>query len=400
MNKRHVTSFIAAFAALTVMLVSSCSEKQPAISLLSCSVDSVDFAFVNPHGEVLPYGVKSGMPSAVVNGYFTATDGAGVSVYKYNKENPEPVKGLSGLKSAGFMAYGVIPVCRQGGHIEIANGKGESVAALVISDGEITECVPGFVDGVLVVTTDKGLQGLVDTHGQIVVKPEYTSIGPIRNGRFIAMTDVPAGNIINQKFSVVRTDGRTVFVFPDDVVPVNQNIINGKTVVRTASGFGICDITDGGSVKELPSSIKAVTDFDDGKIAYRDANGRSGLISVDGQEILQPKFRRIRIGSKGIVAVCDEAGWAIIDNDGNRKEMPGVTMLSPVPEQAVDAGFAFIGQKDGGYFVINSKGEIMNEEPLMRINYNSLTSAAKITSGYPVATTPVELPLDDGFDSL
>ncbi len=385
---------------LSVLLIlASCSEKKAEIGLLPCLTDSLQPAFVKADGEIIPFGLKVGEISAVVNGYFTAMEGAGLIVYKFNNGKPQPVNGLTGLKSAGYMAYGVMPVNRPGQHIEIVNGKGENVAVLEITEGEITECAPVFVDGFLTVTTDKGLQGLVNVKGEIVVNPVYSSIGEICDGKFIAMMDTAIGNEVRQRFAVVNTEGETVYAFPDDCAPVSQSIHDCKTVVRTQEGFAICDVKNNGAMIVLPKDISAVLDFVDGMIVYRTNNGVKGVIDCNGTEVVPAENRQIRIGPHGLIAVNDKNGWFIVDPEkGTRTQLNGFSMLSPVPAQAAESGYAFIGQTPEGYFIVDANGTKMNKAPLTKISYDKISVLPKVTSGYPVATTSVELPLDEDWE--
>lgn len=390
-----------ALSVLTAVISFSCSSDGGLrVEALSCEIDSVDCAFVTPDGNVTECALPALRLSPVVNGFFNASLSDGIAVYRWNDGNPESLTGLSKLKSAGFFAEGVIPVSRQGSHIQLVDADAKVVAELELPEGEITECGPCFVDGLLAVTTDKATTGFVDNRGKMIVDPIYSSVGPVSDRRFVAMYESAEGNVSRQQFVVVDFDGHTLYDFPSGITPVDMKLHSSRVVVRTPSGFGVCDISSGGSVTPLPAAVRAVTETAGGLIVYRVASGMKGLLDIDGKLCLQPVFRQIRIGADNRVAVYDGKIWALMDSNGeNRVDLPGIISVAPAGHYAQESGFAFVARTAGGACsLLDAEGKKLGSKPLSAITYGDLTVAAKVVSGYPSATTPVELPFEEEME--
>lgn len=375
-----------------MLLLVSCSERAAIVEALPCVASDGTRSFITPNGELInPKLVEDVNISPLVNGFFTASTPEGRAVYKLNGDKVEAIEGLSGLKSAGYMACGVMPVCRSGNHVELVNPDGERVATLELKEGEITECAPCFVDGVLVITNDKGRQGLVDTEGRVLIEPIYSSISPIRDGLMIAMIESNKGAFVTQSYVVVNTSGKVVFDLKNDV-PVCDIVCNGKVVVKTKNGFAVVDINSG-VAKVLPESVSRVQSVADGLIVYRNKTGDYGLLSVGGEAVLDAVYNGLRIGKENVVA-AHKGNWQIIDTKTDVAiDLPELEMLSPVTGEAQKSGFAFVGKTAQGYYLIDNNGKHINESPLKSIDYGKL-SMTYMATDYPVSTAPIEMPGD------
>lgn len=377
-----------------LLMFSACKKTETAeIGALPCRTASGQPAFVKSDGEVLDLHLTGLAVGPLVNGFFTAATPDGVTVYHMTPDGPEIVEGLSGLRSAGFMAYGVMPVCRPGRHIELVDAEGVTVASVEVPDGEVTESAPSFVDGVLAVTTDSGLSGLVDTKGNFIVSPRFASLGPVSGGMMIAMTDAETDNGgLTQLFSVIDVKGNVVFSFPDSMVPVCEIVSDGKVPVRTASGFAVADVTAAGALTPLPASVRRIEDAADGLIVFRDSSGKRGLMDYSGNVIVAPVYSALRIGPGGTVAASDGTVWSLIGRDGAEiSALPEFTVVSPAPRAAYAAGFAFVGRTADGFWLVGENGEKVNSSPFESVDYSRLLTQ-KVTTDYPVRTAPVELP--------
>lgn len=377
---------------LTAFLLVSCTERTATVEALPGVDARGQTCFVTSDGSMHEVSLAGIRVSQLVNGYFSASTPDGVTVYSFSNGKAEAVSGLSGLKTAGFMSCGVIPVCRPGGHIELVDGNGERVALLELENGDITECAPYFVDGVLVVTDRDGYQGLVDTKGKFIIVPTYESIGPIADGKMIAMSDKEHGSLLLQHYYVIDTDGKMVYDFEENV-PVSLTLKNDKAVIRSEQGFAVLDVNNG-VMTELPSFVRHIDSAARGYIVYRDAKGLRGLLDLDGNTILGASYRQLRIGPDGTVAANTGTKWMVIDiKTGLHRDMPDLMMLSPIEAAAYDKGFAFVGKSSAGYFIINRNGDRMNSEPLREVDYSRL-STAYVATDYPAFTAPEEMPGD------
>ena len=115
------------------MTLTSCGDTgtdSGVISYLPARVGETDsWGLVGSDGNMFVTGGYANMPSQAINGYFTveADDGTGITVYRATTP-PSAVTSLTGLRAAGTMTYGRIPVVRPDGRIELADRAGKTVA--------------------------------------------------------------------------------------------------------------------------------------------------------------------------------------------------------------------------------------------------------------------------------
>lgn len=374
------------------MALSSCKEKAAEIEALPCSVDAEIFNLIKSDGQVIDLGLGGQQVSPMINNYFFASTPEGISVYHLDGDEPELVEGLSGLKSAGYMSYCVMPICRPGRHIELVDKNGATVASLELPEGEVTECSSFFIDGVLCICTDKGLKGLINTKGQVIVEPKFAALSQPYDGKIIAMTDDASGDVMLQHFSIIDTKGNTLDEFPSEVVPVIREITCGKLVVRTPKGFAVADVNNHLSLTELPSTVRRIVDAAEGVIVYRNGQGLYGLLDIDGNELLPPKQRSILIGPDKRVAVYNGIKWRIMGIDGSDPvDLVDVRMMSTAPGRAFLTGFAFIGRSATGCRLYDAQGNVVSTELMRTIDY-SRPVMSHVTTDYPIITAPMEMP--------
>jgi len=383
---------------LTMAVVSGCGRGNEAVvEALPCATDSLSADFIDADGSLIKLGLAGQKISPLINGYFTASTVDGVTVYKYNGSADgvaeiEVVPGLSGLRSAGCMSYGVIPVSRHGGHIEFVDKDGTTVASLELQQGEITECDPYFTEGVMRITTDGGSIGLVNPQGEIVVEPGYASLGLPSNGLIIAMVDVEKDGMLTQRYMVIDKDGNEVVRFPDDMTPVNLEISDGFVGVRTGSGFAVADVKHGMKLSPLPSSVTAIDAIADGVVVVSAGRGKKGLFKTDGTQVLELSYNQIRLGADGDIAYCKDSKWYVgAIGDENFKEVKGATIVTPAPLCEGKCRFNFVAQTSAGYFLLDSKGEKAGDVTLRSIDCGQPVFNA-VRTDYPRSTTTVELP--------
>lgn len=385
--------------ALAALALTSCKQDSAQIDALPCATDSTHESVVESNGEIVSLDIADARLSAVVNGFFTASTPDGVTVYRLHDGVAEPVEGLGGLVSAGYMSEGVMPVVRQGGHIELVDKKGETVAVLQTADGEITESGAFFQKGVLVVTSDKGLQGLVNIKGEFVLQPQYASIGPVDDkGLMVAMREVGDENDLQQRFELINTDGSVLNTFDASVQLVSDVICDGKVVARTADGFAVVDATNSQVVAKLPANVARVDEVSAGAIVYRASGRVKGLIDFNGNQLLPAKYRQLRIGPSETVAAFDGKNWQIVKYSGELVvTTDGVSMLSPAPRLSFPSGFAYVETTANGCNLRRADGQLVLSTPVMKIGYESLATE-KVTTDYAVSTTLIELPDEEDLN--
>ncbi|MCM1348999.1 MAG: hypothetical protein NC338_06255 [Firmicutes bacterium] len=384
---------------IAVGWLTSCAPKGAEVEALPCAFDSTQFNMIDSKGQVIDLGVSTHSISPLVNGFFHASTPDGVTVYKLTADGPQPVEGLTGLVSAGYMACGVMPVCKQGNHIELVNDDGESVATITLDEGEVTECDAFMREGLLRVTTDSGMQGAVNTKGEFVVRPIFSLLGPVDGGKMLAMIEAEAPDgIVSQKYQLIDSKMNVLYEF-SEYTPVLMDVRNGYVIVRKAGSqtFALCNAGGDKSIVDLPAEVRSVEAMGSDGIVIRDANGRKGIVDYSGHMLLPAKYKQVRLGPNGRVAVTDGSQWFLMDANGeNAVAIGGASMVSPAPEASFAQGFAFVCRAAAGMYLVNTAGELVNAKPLAMIDNGGL-DLLKVVTDYPQATTTIELPGDEDW---
>lgn len=382
---------------LFIAVMQACSSPEGRIEALPCASDSTSIDFINSKGEITKLNLAAPVVSPLVNGYFYTATPDGVTVYRLTDRGPEEVPGLAGLMSAGFMSEGVMPVCRKGGHITLVDGKGETRAVIEIADGEVTECDPMMVNGLLRVTTDKGLQGAVDADGNMVIDPIYDELGPVSaNGKMLAMRSVETPEGIK---SVCETLGKDGKVWGDGCFhqPLDMNLCDDRYVVWEDGRFRLYS-PGTASHRDLPDWVRHIEEVAQGLLVCRAADGLKGVVDFDGNETLPPRYRQVRIGPERRVAVTDGTGWQLMDyNGGNAVAVADAVIVSPAPPQAFKEGFAFVSRTRQGAFLVDAEGKRVNPTALIAID-NGNPALSKVFTDYPARTAPLELPGEEEWE--
>ena len=114
--------------ALVSVLLSSCGNggDEVRVDLLPVKLaDNGKWSMVDNKGNIRYEDEFKNVPSAVVEGYFTASEKDGYCLYRASAKKPEEVGGCSGLKYAGHMRNGLMPVTRKDSRISVIGTDGK-----------------------------------------------------------------------------------------------------------------------------------------------------------------------------------------------------------------------------------------------------------------------------------
>lgn len=277
--KKFVITLLAVTSLLVGAAMSSCSQSKngkegseageavdnSSPEMLAVQIEKDGrWSFYGKDGKVYCKDSIKCQPSDVWNGYYTiaAEYFKGVdfnypyTVYKFG-EKPEPVKGCTDLKAAGFMNCGLIPVTKKGERISLVDGDGNVKFRLDPVDGkEVLWCAPGFYEGLLAFCDSDNKRGYVNTEGKVVIKPRFDGASPFCEGVAIVLEHTPEGVV----FKTIDKTGKVVFTFSDGFLPQSNVfsdgcIIAGKDVNRyTESRYIIVDKT-GKTVFTFPDRV-------------------------------------------------------------------------------------------------------------------------------------------------
>lgn len=176
------------------LLVTSCSHQVAyQVDYLPCQqVADGRWGFVSPDGIVAIAGQFDNEPSAVVDGMFTVQSGSCYQLYQIREGQLQMV--ADSLLSAGTPAYGLVPVCRESGKVEILNAQGETVFHLDEVDNQVVVGTDSeYKWGMLKVRTNNSLGqqhvALIGTDGNAVMAPRYTELEVISPDLFWVMIE-------------------------------------------------------------------------------------------------------------------------------------------------------------------------------------------------------------------
>lgn len=330
-------------------------------------------------------------PSAVVNGYFTAKEAGGITVYK-SGISPRPVSGLTGLSEAGVMSCGLMPIARKGKRIELVDGNGVTRIQLTSFDGrEIVKTAPYFIDSVLAVCTHDGLWGAVGPSGEMVVEPVYRN-----EPRFSEKIAVVSRDVIVDVDSVTsRTDvryylinnaGKVVFTFPSALRP-ESGVHGGRMVIRSKSGR-LAFLSVKGQLTELPAGVTSVDWFDGTYAIVRNKSGLSGLIDAEHEGLMSPIYKVLEyVGYNRFIVSEDGRSYALTDSVARPKvTLTGFDSVRVVshPAAGIVSAFNLIGFGSAGEVLMNAAGRRLGAGPFAALSFRAalLTDDGYVHTGY------------------
>lgn len=200
--------------------------------------------------------------------------------------------------------------------------------------------------------------GLVDEKGNIIVKPEYSSITKMEKGLFLVEKE--------WKYGVINDEGKMIVELKYDK-PIDQ-IEDGMLVVPEGANYHTLLDPYGNYISKLPYEL--VFDFEDGYAIVR-SNFKYGMIDSKAEVVLEPEYDDISDFYGEIKVISKDLKKGLINKKGE-------IILEPVYNTitSVFNGVSVI-KKNNLYGVIDSRGNILFEpqfDYIYDINFKSGTS--------------------------
>lgn len=191
MNKQRITKFIMGAGTLFIAssILSSCMffREKKEFYIPVQKVEGGAWYFINEEGERVGTQEWEFEPSITKDGIFTARIDEGLTVYRWDGDEAKAIDSLQNLVSVGVYNDGLLPVTPAMSRIRIVNRKGKVKFVLdPIDDKEITSCDQQFSEDLLVVNTSDGKAGVINSDGEVVVKPKYSEISRFNEGYALA----------------------------------------------------------------------------------------------------------------------------------------------------------------------------------------------------------------------
>lgn len=390
-------------ALLSAMTLTSCGDTgtdSGVISYLPARVGETDsWGLVGSDGNMFVTGGYANMPSQAINGYFTveADDGTGITVYRATTP-PSAVTSLTGLRAAGTMTYGRIPVVRPDGRIELADRDGKTVATLTPSgNDEITESLPYFTDGLLIIKTASGRYGAVDTDGKTVITPGYTYLSPFCHDVALARTDTDNSTA----YSLINTKGSTVMTFPEDMKPLSPMITAELLPVKRTEGCGFINLQ--GDYRAMPAKVTDIKEYNNDYFVYLSSDLHEGAMSIYYDEVLPAEYDRIKLLDSDRFVACAGGEWNLYNEKGAKvaslSDYKDVYVLQQWP---FESDFSLMGRTpEDKINLLDENGREVTTTDFTNIKFNSYKSIVSDYLDINVLTEAVTERLEpDGFNDV
>lgn len=335
---------------LAVTIV-SCANTSSNIQYLPCQTEkNTDWGFVDAHGNVVCADMFKNQPSYVREGLFNIKESNGTyTLYTFDVKKPSIL--LENLAFVGSPRNGLLPLCRKDNRIEIINTKGQTIFELNKLDGKaVKACGCIFRHGYLIVQTEDGLCGLVNTKGKMVLKPKYSLLLPLNKNFIFAEIDgeVLFVNEKGEKCGEWKREGDLLGILPFDWT--RESPI--EYFVKEKDGRYIIYNLKGEQILKCPERVKEILEIKNGFFVYEGEDGR-GVMSFKGERIINDKYLLINILNKGFVALRDEEhSFEVLNKKGEV-----IRKINDYKRIDVVDGFAYIGKDGNDEFVLNSNFE-------------------------------------------
>lgn len=305
-------------------------------------------------------------PSAAVNGLFSVkNDAGGIDVYIIDTV-PAAIKELRGLKYAGAMAYGLMPVTRKGKRIELVDAFGATAIGIPAIDGrEIVKTAPYFIDGLLAVYTQDGKWGAINTRGEMVVDAVYDN-EPRFSERIAAVARqveerIDSDSVVSRTVNyLVNSGGRVIFTFPKGMKP-RSRMLGNRMIVELPSG-SLAAMTAKGELKPLPSEAKYVIDHTAEYIIYATADGAVSLLNADMKPVASSMRSIAALDSSRYLLGTAAGTYSIIDATGkptvNFNGFDSIRSLNHIAPGIVTP-FQLLGYGPDGMLLKNYRGHTL-----------------------------------------
>ena len=368
MKKLHFFSLVAVF-----FILCGCSSKSGQIQYLPCKVDKGDdWGFVNAKGEVFCKDGFKSCPSVVRDGVFFVKEGETYSMYKFDAKKPSLL--MEDILCYGRPRNGIVPVCRKDNHIEVLDVSGKVLFTLDDLDGqEVISCSTGYTTtGYLTVNTadDQGnlYCAVIDTKGNVILKPKYSSIQILSDNLFYVGTDSESKKIFVNKKGEKQDQWKEL----DLCSTMVDRASYGNFQYVCAKRDDRCYIYDlkGEEILKCSEKVHDILDISKDYFVFEGANGY-GVMNLKGEKLLSDKYQKIQMleGVEYLVLKDSEHKWEWLDKKGELKE----TLSSFEDGVAYIKEFGYIAGDNNIYYILNKKFERASKEELYDFEYPGIT---------------------------
>ncbi|MDE5850081.1 MAG: WG repeat-containing protein [Muribaculaceae bacterium] len=429
MNKYN--SLFLTFSALAAATVlTGCGEDSPKVTQLPFKTEQDGkWGLISTDGKVILENEFRNVPTYVTDDRFFVQNQDGFWEMYTASEKPERIGGE--LRYASVFSDGVAMVTPRDQPISIIDTKGNVKMELVEFEGKKVSWAGPFVRSTAIVGCDT-VQGVVNTSGKTVVKPEYANINQLVNGLLIADsheyvsthleydTIKPKGTekILDHKGNEKYVlDGSKYWnivseAVTDKYITVRKRNLEMKTVGSGKDSYTYPEVTwtysvidyKGETVLKPSKDIYSVLGIRGDMYSFANEDLLCGVKTFDGKEIVKAEYNGINfIGTDMIAAMKngdESTDWnpivTIFDTEGKRVTNQPVRGVSGIDKYLPLAGNnVFVEVENGEWTVLDAKGQKLDNLPKLysvlpysggdermytdKVNFESLIKGLELT---------------------
>lgn len=346
-------------------------------ALVSCSSDGVEYipfkssenggwGLINSKGDVKFDGEFKNDITLANHGAFFAKNNEGEwELYSLDEKTPKSIS--SGYVQAGAFLSEVAPVVKEGEKITLINNKGEVMVTLDKAEGKPIKACGNFNEGLAYIVTSEGY-GMINTSGEVVVKPVYKSISACQGGVIIGVNEKDNIDFIDKTGKVTAT------ISPEDLDLQTSYLTDGFFAAKEkkTDRWGILD-SNGKWKMDPTGKIKNIGEISGKQFIYSDNDDKAGVMNFDRKELIKASYNYLRFVCGGDLIYAGE----YLDGD---KVASLINLKGKILIENIKNGWAndlfpnaiFLSfSHDGDFLMYNNKGkEIKTEAGIASIKDN------------------------------
>lgn len=367
------------FYGLMMFILSSCSKGEidfKECELLPVKISNSDYwSMLDPEGNIVYESEFSQSPTTCYNGIFVVPENDGYTVYRRGNKRPELVGKCEGLKAAGVMNEGLMPVVFPDERISVINSDGEKQFTLEPYKGtEIVQCATYYTNGLLAVQLSNGKWGYVDTKGEMVIKPAYDICFKFSENFAVVGKN---NNDYSTRYYVIDTNGEVVFKLKSSQGLGSYSYKDGYLVAEQNKRIVFLD-KKGEVAKKLPAKAKYISDYNKDYIIFSNGDNH-GVMDFDGEVVVRAKYAYINFldNNTFICRKDDKDESIVINTDGEQLESYDYRMVINLQQ------FGLLGydNKTYTYTLFDREGKSLCKEDFCNIS-NTISHFVHLSSDY------------------
>lgn len=198
--------------------------------------------------------------------------------------------------------------------------------------------------------TEGGLYGLIDFNGRIIFYPNYDSISPVINDRFLIIQK-------EGKTGVSLTDG-SFLISPNSEYQSITNISEGRLAIQKNNQFGFIDF-DG--LLRVANRYDSVKGFSEGHASVK-LHGHWGMINTKEEIVVQPNFDKLSKVNNGLAVASRNGEMGIVNTSGH---------------EVLPVNYEKVSLSKTGHYIVEDEGKLglygMNGEKILSVAYDRIT---------------------------